>query len=69
MIIQRRRSEVRVARIDGWAAGEQPVGEGWAAVVLERAEQWIGVDLIAAAIQETAAIIAAEVVAARSDRA
>src|ERR1700720_4581149 len=45
------------------------MGESRAAVVLERAEHWIGVDLVAAAVQETAAIIATQVVAARGDRA
>ena len=69
LIIERRRSEVRVARINGRAAGQQLMGEGRAAVVLERAEHWIGVDLVAGRIQETAAIIAAEIVAVRDDRA
>jgi len=45
------------------------VREGWAAVVLQRAEQWIGVDLVAGRSQVTAAIIAAQVVAMRGDRA
>ena len=32
------------------------MGEGRAAVVLQRAEQWIGVDLVAGRSQEAAAI-------------
>ena len=36
-----------------------------AAIVLQRAKQWIGIDLIAWAIQVTAAVVAAEIVAVR----
>ena len=52
LIVQRRRSEVRVARVDGRAAGQQVMGEGRAAVVLERAEDWIGVDLVASTVRK-----------------
>src|SRR5437762_1473289 len=45
------------------------MGEGWTAIVLERAEHGIGVDLVAGRSQEAAAVIAAEIVAARGDRA
>ena len=45
------------------------MGEGRAAVVLERAEHGIGVDLIASRSQETAAIIAAQVVTERGNGA
>src|SRR5207248_557681 len=63
LIIQRRWSEIRIARIDGWAAGKKPMGKGGTAVVLERPEQWVGIDLIADRVQEATAVIAAEVVA------
>jgi hypothetical protein len=32
----RRRSEVRIAVVDRWAAGQQRVRKSWAAVVLKR---------------------------------
>ncbi len=41
----------------------------WAAVVLQRTKQRIGIDLIAWAIQITAAIIAAKIVSIRGDGA
>ena len=53
-----------VARVDRRAFGEQRHGLGWATVVLQRAEQGIGVVHIAGAI-EFAAAIAAEIVAIR----
>ena len=43
--------------------------KGWAAVILQRTKQRIGVDLIARASQITAAVIAAEVVSKRRDGA
>ena len=43
------------------------MGRGWAAVILEWAEQGIGVDLVAGAGQETAAIIITKIVAVRGD--
>ena len=43
--------------------------KGWAAVILQRTKQRIGVDLIAWASQITAAVIAAEVVSKRRDGA
>ena len=43
--------------------------KGWAAVILQRTKQRIGIDLIAWASQITAAIIAAEVVSKRGDGA
>jgi hypothetical protein len=62
LIVERRRSKIRIAGIDGGAAGQRHVCEGRAAVIPQRAKQWIGVDLIARAIQITAAIIAADIV-------
>jgi hypothetical protein len=44
------------------------MGKGWAAVILEWAEQGIGVGLVAGAVQKTAAIIATDIVA-MSDKA
>ncbi len=43
--------------------------EGRAAVVLQRTEHWIGVDLIAGAGQHTAAVVAGKVVTKRGERA
>ena len=63
LVVQRRRSEARVACVNRRAAGQKRVREGRATVVLQRTEHRIGVDLIAGSDQETAAIIAAKVVA------
>ena len=43
--------------------------KGWAAVILQRTKQRIGIDLIARAGQITAAVIAAEIVSIGCDRA
>ena len=67
LIIQRRRSEVRVAHINSRTTGQQVMSEGRAAVVLERAEHRIGVDLVAGRSQEATAVIAAEIVAVRGN--
>ena len=40
----------------------------WSAVILEWAEQGIGVDLVAGAGQETAAIVTTKIVTVRSNR-
>ena len=61
--------EVRIAGVNGRAARQQRVRKGWPAVILQRTKQRIGVDLIARASQITAAVIAAEVVSKRRDRA
>ena len=45
------------------------MGEGRAAVVLQRAEQWIGADLVAGRSQEAATEIIAQIVTMRGDRA
>jgi hypothetical protein len=68
LVVVRRRSEVRIACVDGRATRHEFMGKGWAAVILKWAEQGIGVDLVAGAGQETAAIIATDVVAMRGDR-
>src|SRR4029077_1979247 len=59
----RRRSKARVAHVDGRAAGQQRMGKGRAAVVLQGAEQRIGAVLVTGLVQERAGVIAAQVVA------
>ena len=61
--------KVRIAGVNRWAATRQRVREGWAAVIQQRTKQRIGVDLIARAVQITAAVIAAEIVSDRGDGA
>jgi hypothetical protein len=39
------------------------VGQGWSAIILQGAQHRIGIDLVAWAVQKTAAIIAADIVA------
>jgi hypothetical protein len=43
--------------------------ESWPAVILQRAQRWIGVDLVSRPVQIPAGIIAAEIVAMRHHRA
>ena len=69
LIVQRRRRKVRVPCVNGRAAGQQFMRKGRAAVVLEWAEHWLGVDLIAASGEEAAAVVIDEIVAVRGDRA
>ena len=45
------------------------MGERWAAIVLQRTQQRVGIDLIAGTCQIAGAIIAAEVIALRDDPA
>jgi hypothetical protein len=45
------------------------MGEGRAAIVLQRAKQRVGVDLVAGTSEELAAVIATEIVALRCDDA
>ena len=45
------------------------MGERRAAIVLERAKYWIGVDLVFGAIEEACAIVVAEVVPVGDNRA
>jgi hypothetical protein len=42
--------EVRIACVNCWAARQQRVRKGWAAVILQRTKQRVGVDLIAGAL-------------------
>ena len=44
------------------------MSESGSSIVLKRPKQWIGVDLVAWTVQETAAIIATYIVAVRGDR-
>ena len=69
MVVRRRRGEARIACINGRAAGQQFMREGRAAVVLERAEHWLGVDLVAGRGEEAAAVVIDEIVAVRGDGA
>jgi len=69
LVTEWRRSKVRIARVDRRATGQRHVCQRWAAIILQRTEQRIGIDLIPRAIQITAAIIAAKIVSMRSDGA
>ena len=44
------------------------MGERWSTIVLQGAQHWIGIDLVAWAVQKPAPIIAADIVA-MSDKA
>src|SRR4029453_16634647 len=65
LVVEGRRSEVRVTRINGWASGQQLMRECGPAIVLQWAKHRIGIDLIARGGQHTAAVVAAEIVAGR----
>ena len=62
LIIERRRRETWVTRVDSWALGIRSVGLCRAAVVLKRAQNRVRVGLVSWTAQITTAIIAAEVV-------
>ena len=59
--------EVRIAGVNRWAASQQRMRKGWAAVILQRTKQRIGIDLIARAIQQPVGIIATDVISTRGD--
>jgi len=65
LVVERRRSEGRVTRINGGAAEQQLMRECGAAIVLQRAKHRIGINLIARTGQDTAAVVAAEIVPER----
>src|SRR5207302_11421135 len=67
LVIIRRGNEIRIAGINGRAAGQQRVCPCRAAVVLQGTKHRIGVDLIARAIQVTTTVVTAEVVTERHD--
>ena len=69
LVVERRWAEVRIAGVNCWAARQQRVRKGWAAVILQGTERRVGIDLIARASQITAAVIAAEIVSILYDRA
>jgi hypothetical protein len=69
LIEERRRGKVCVARIDGRTARQQRMRECRTAVVLQRTEQRIGIDLIAWTNQIAAPIVIAEVISTRGQRA
>src|SRR5437016_13943795 len=58
-----------LALIDCRAPLKRCMGQSRTAIVLERAEHWIGIDLIACRREEPAEVIAAQVVAARANYA
>ena len=47
LVEERRRSEARIACISSWAAEQKLMRKSGSAVVLQRAEHGIGIDLIA----------------------
>src|SRR5690242_14227968 len=63
LVEKRWRSKVRIPCINRRAPRQQCMSKGWTAVVLQRAKQWVGINLISRCHQETATVIAAEVVA------
>ena len=67
LIIERRRGETWVTRIDSRALGIRSVGLCRATVVLKGAQNRIRVGLVSGAIQITTAIIAAEIVTERGN--
>ena len=67
LIIERRRGETWVTRVDSWALGIRSVGLCRAAVVLKRAQNRVRVGLVSWTAQITAAVIAAEVVTERDN--
>jgi hypothetical protein len=69
LVVERRRSKVRIAGVNRWAARQQRMRKGWATVILQRTKQRIGIDLIAWAGQITTAVIATEIVSIGCDRA
>jgi hypothetical protein len=67
LVVERRRTEVRIAGVNRWAPRQQRVRKGWAAVILQGTKQRIRIDLIARASQITGGVIAAEIVSLRGD--
>jgi hypothetical protein len=59
------RSKIWIACVNRRAARQQHVCQRRTAVILQRTEQRVGIDLIARAIQITAAIVAADVISMR----
>ena len=49
LIVERRWREIRIARVNGWAPGQQCMGQGGATVVFQWSEHRIRVDLVARA--------------------
>jgi hypothetical protein len=62
LIVIGRRSEIRIATFNSRAGRKQRVGKSRTAVVLERPEQRVGVDLVARAGQIAASIIIADII-------
>jgi hypothetical protein len=59
LVEERRRSKVRIACVNRRTAGQQRVGKGGTAIILQRTKHWIGIDLIARASQGTGGIVTA----------
>ena len=65
LIEKRRRSEIRIARINRRTVWQQGMSQCRAAIILQWLEQRIGVDLVTGASQEAATIVTAEIIAKR----
>ena len=69
MVEVRRWSEVGIARIDCGTAVQQLMSERGSSVILQRSKHGIGIDLVARAVQKTAAIVTTDIIAVRGDGA
>ena len=69
LVVIRWRSKTRIACVNRRAAPHRHMRERWSTVIPQRTKQRVGVDLIAWTSQKAAAIIAADVIAVRGDRA
>src|ERR1041385_4069434 len=69
LVVKWRWSKTRIAGVDRRAARQRHVRERRAAVILQRYKPRICIDLIAWPVQITAAIVAADIVSMRCDRA
>jgi hypothetical protein len=67
LIIEGRRRETWVTRVDSWALGIRSVGLCRATIVLKWAQNRVRVGLVSGTVQITTAIIAAEVVTKRGN--
>ena len=62
LVIQRRWGEVGITCVDSRAARQEFMSESLATIILQRAEQRIGVDLVARSSQKARAIVTAKIV-------
>jgi hypothetical protein len=63
LVEERRWGKARIASIDSRASRQWAVRQCWTAIVLQWAEQGIGINLITRTIQKTDSVVAAEIVA------